>query len=158
MVASDLGEADRALVAARQGDDLVAADELLDRGAALFRYALVVFVEELDRPPEDTAFGVDDVLEDLHPVLDLRALHHRARRRLREAHADEDGVLLCQRGQRERRRGCQRDQRADARSDHWGILSKTGVFVDAIYPHAIRLADGGNPGSAVGFAAAGRHT
>ena len=43
------------------------------------RDALVVLVEELDLPPQDAALGVDDVLEDLHPVLDLRALHHRAR-------------------------------------------------------------------------------
>ena len=75
----DLGQADRALVAARQGDDLVAADELLDRGAPLLRDALVVLVEDLDLPPQDAALGVDDVLEDLHPVLDLRALHHGAR-------------------------------------------------------------------------------
>src|SRR5205814_5244602 len=113
-----------------------------DRGAALLRDALVVLVEDPDLPPEDAALGVDDVLEDLHAVLDLRALHHRPGRRLRQADADEDGVLLCQRGQGEPGGRCQRGERADARNDHGSTL-KAALSWMQFTRHATAPAAGG---------------
>src|SRR5204863_5798183 len=86
----------------------------------------------------------DDVLQDLHPVLDLCALHHRPGRRLRQADADEDGVLLCLRGQGEPGGRCQRGQRADAINDHGGTF-ESDVVVKAIYPACDGTSGRGNP-------------
>ncbi|MCY1534247.1 hypothetical protein D9M68_696100 [compost metagenome] len=88
----DLGQADRTLVAAGDGDDLVARDQLLGRGAALFRDALVVFVDDLQRAAQHAAFVVDHLGDDFHAILHLGALHHGAGRGLGNAHADDDGV------------------------------------------------------------------
>ena len=88
----DLREAIRALVRPYDGDHLVARDELLDRGAALLRDALIVLVDQGDLLTVHPALLVDHVLHDLEAVLHLDALDDRARRRLGEGDADLDRV------------------------------------------------------------------
>ena len=115
----DRGQHVRALVLADHGHDLVAGDQLLDRRAGLFRNALGVLDDQLDRPAEDAAGVVDDLGGDFDAVLDLRALRHRAGRRLRHGDADLDRIG----------RECRRCQQAggecrkrNALHCHWGPL------------------------------------
>src|SRR5690606_9804937 len=88
----DFRQAHRALVTAGDRHDLVAGDQFLGGGAAFFRDALVVFVDDLERPAQHAALVVDDLGDDLDTVLDLGALHDRPGRRLGNADADHDGV------------------------------------------------------------------
>ncbi len=82
----------RTLVLADDGDDLVAGDQLFDRGARLLGDSLGVLKNEFDRPAQHAARVVDDLGCDLDPVLDLGALRDRTGRRLGDGDADFDRV------------------------------------------------------------------
>jgi hypothetical protein len=94
-------------VPAGDRNHLVARDQLLGRGPAFFRNALVVLVDELDLAPEHSPLLVDHVFDNFDAVLHLRALHHGPGRRLGNADANLDrvGGIRGKRGRRDQRSG-----------------------------------------------------
>ena len=88
----DGGERRGALMLADDGDDVVARDQLLDRGAGFLRKSLRVFENELDLWPVHAAGVIDDLGGDFDAVLHLRALRDRAGGRLRDRDADLDRI------------------------------------------------------------------
>ncbi len=88
----DPGQGDRALVLADDRHDLIVGDQLLDGGAALLRYALMVLDHELERTAQHAAGVVDDLGCDFQPVLDLGCLAHRAWRREAQRDAELDRI------------------------------------------------------------------
>src|ERR1700716_1249753 len=82
----------RTLMLTGNRHDLVARNQLLDRGSSLFRQALRVFNDEFNRASVHATAVVDDLGDDLKAILDLCALHNGSWRRLGDRHPDLDRV------------------------------------------------------------------